>query len=318
MQLTHTQSDGSVPKAMRSVGIQAEYGRETLAKRWKRVLVTRERLAEKKRKRKAPASPTREGSSSSAPQSIPPPPTEVERPAFMQAKRPKLTTADKPVLPSTVVVPEGRGGTRQSKSRPDSTSQGGKSRGQGGEAKKDQRVVVFVPPKIPTANPPPPPRVTQHPQPSRDQNHRSRSIQGRQPLPQSSSSHQSQGKRNRSASRPAHDARKREDEKREEERPRYHSQRRRSPSPRPSSSRHSSLPSLPSMPDLSNMASANNNFQQIQWMAAALSTAFLASQQFGRQPDRRDESPPPSSHRSRSFSRKGKGPGKGKGGGRGR
>ena len=51
------------------------------------------------------------------------------------------------------------------------------------------------------------------------------------------------------------------------------------------------------------------NFAQIQWMAAALSTEFAASQQFQRQNDRRDDSPPPSSHCSRSFSRKGKGPG---------
>ena len=106
MQLTRTQSDSSVPMAMRSVGIQAEYGPETLAKHWKRVLVTRERLADKKRKRKAPASPTREATASTAPQPIPPPPTEVERPAFMQAKRLKLTTVDKPVLSSTEVVPE--------------------------------------------------------------------------------------------------------------------------------------------------------------------------------------------------------------------
>ena len=312
MQLTRTQSDGSVPRVMRSVGIQAEYGRETLAKRWKRVLVTRERLAEKKRKRKAPALPTSEGTSSAASQAVPPPPTEVERPAFMQAKRPKLTTADKPVLSSTVVVPEGRGGTRHSSSRSASTSQRGKSRGPGGEAKKDQRVVVVLPPKSPAAQPPPPPREPRQ----RSRSPRDHSSRGR--FASQNRSHQHQGGRNKSVSRPAHDAKKREEVKKDDDwRPRHHSQRRRSPSPRPSSSRHSSLPSRSTMSGLPDL-SMGNNFAQIQWMAAALSTAFAASQQFQRQSDRRDNSPPPSSHRSRSLSRKGKGPGKGKGGGRGR
>ena len=49
MQLTKTQSNGPQPMVMQLVGIQAEYGRETLQKRWKRVLMTREHLAEKKR-----------------------------------------------------------------------------------------------------------------------------------------------------------------------------------------------------------------------------------------------------------------------------
>ena len=311
MQISKTQSHGSMPMAMRSVGIQAEYGRETLAKRWKRVLVTRERLAEKKRKRKAPASTTDEGTSSSAPQAIPPPPTEVERPAFMQAKRPKLTTVDKPVLPSTVVVPEGRGGTRQSTSRSASTSQRGKSRGPEGGAKKDQRVVVVLPPKGPTAKPPPPPRENRQ----RSRSPRDHSSKGRFASHNPPSRHQ--GGRNRSASRSTHDAKRKEEKKDDDRRPRYYSQRRQSPSPGPSSSRHASLPSnMPNVPDFSmgNMG----NFAQIQWMAAALSTAFAASQQFQRRDDRRDESPPPSTHRSRSFSRKGKGPGRGKGGGRGR
>ena len=306
MQLTTTQSDGPKPVVMRSVGIQAEYGRETLQKRWKRVLVTRERLAEKKRKRKAPASPTREGQAATSPsaaQNVPPPPSEVQRPAFMQAKRPKPTTVDKPQLSSTVVVPEGRNGSRQSKTGTADTSRKGKSRGPGGEAKKDQRVVVVLPSKAPAANPPPPPREPRQ---------RSRS-----PRDHSSRGHHSSYS-SRSASRSAQ-ARKKEEEKKEEDRRhRPYSQRRRSPSPRPSTSRHASLPSLPShVPNFPNMASGGS-FDQIQWMAAALSTAFLASQQFGNQQRPRADSPPPSSHRSRSFSRKGKGPGRGKGGGRGR
>ena len=178
----------------------------------------------------------------------------------------------------------------------------GKAGDRGGEAKKDQWVVVVLPSKVPAANPPPPRELCQ----------RSRS-----PRDHSSRGHHSSYS-SRSASRSAQ-ARKKEEEKKEEDRRhRPYSQRRRSPSPRPSTSRHASLPSLPShVPNFPNMASGGS-FDQIQWMAAALSTAFLASQQFGNQQRPRADSPPPSSHRSRSFSRKGKGPGRGKGGGRGR
>ena len=189
--------------------------------------------------------------------------------------------------------------------------------GTAGEAAKDQRVVVVLPPKVPAAKTMPP---------ARDERPRSRSPNDRRPrtnydrdaLPQRPLIHQEEP-RHRSASRSAYDRKEKEMAAKDKEERRYREPfRQRSPSPRPSTSRHHhSLPR--SMPSL-----ATGNAEEIQWMVAAMTAAFTASQQFRSRhhsSDRRPPSPrrsrspsPSSSHRSRSYHRKGKGPGRGKGG----
>ena len=189
--------------------------------------------------------------------------------------------------------------------------------GTAGEAAKDQRVVVVIPPKIPAAKATPP---------TRDERPRSRSPHDRRPrpnhdrdaLPQRPITHHEEP-RHRSASRTAYDRKEKEMIAKEKEDRRFREHpRQRSPSPRPSSSRHHhSLPR--SMPSL-----ATGNAEEIQWMVAAMTAAFTASQQLRsrqHQSDCRSPSPrryrspsPSSSHRSRSYTRKGKGPGRGKGG----
>ena len=306
---------GPPPPATRTVGCQVSYGRETLDKRLKRLVVARARYAEVKRKRKleAEAQPAQEAANSpTAAQVTPTPPPEITRPAFMQAKRPRVEPPGKSPPSGRAEVPGGKPGTSRQRGGKAAVRGGGKSMGPAGEAAKDQRVVVVLPSESPAAKATPP---------TRDDRPRSRSPHSRSSpkrnydrhaLPQRSNP-SFQEQRHRSASRSAYDQKEKELERKEKEdrRLRDFPPRRRSPSPRPSSSRHHSLPS--SMPNLS-----SGSAEEIQWMVAAMTAAFTASQQFRsrrREDERRDHSPSPSSsHRSRSYSRKGKGPGRGKGG----
>ena len=235
----------------------------------------------------------------------------------MQAKRPRIVPPGKSPSSGGAEVPGGDPGVRRQRGGKTAIKRGGKSMGTAGEAAKDQRVVVVIPPKIPAAKATPP---------TRDERPRSRSPHDRRPrpnhdrdaLPQRPITHHEEP-RHRSASRTAYDRKEKEMIAKEKEDRRFREHpRQRSPSPRPSSSRHHhSLPR--SMPSL-----ATGNAEEIQWMVAAMTAAFTASQQFRsrqHQSDRRSPSPrryrspsPSSSHRSRSYSRKGKGPGRGKGG----
>ena len=317
------QRPGPPPTSTRSIGCQADFGRETLSKRLERLTASRARFSMIKRKRKAEAEAQRQPEAANSPSAAQVPPTsssEVQRPAFMQAKRPRVEPAGKSPSSGGAEVPAGNSGASQQRGGKAAPTRGRPSKGTAGQAAKDQRVVVVLPPQVPAAKATPP---------TRDVRRRSRSPieppkrgenRDRNALPQRQIS-SSQEKRFRSASRSNLDRKEKELAAQEEEYRRLREPpRRRSPSPRPSSSRHHSLPR--SMPSL-----ATGNAEEIQWMVAAMTAAFTASQQMrqrhhsserrSRSPPRhRDRSPSPSSssHRPRSYSRKGKGPGRGKGG----
>ena len=317
------QRQGPPPSMTRTIGCQANFGREALAERLRRLTESRARYAETKRKRKLEEEAqcaSEAANSSPAAQAPPIPSSEVVRPAFMQAKRPRVAPPGKSPSSGGAEVPGGNSGASQQRGGSAVPARGKASKGTAGQAAKDQRVVVVLPPQVPAAKTTPP---------ARDENRRSRSPvepprrgenRDRHALPQRHMPvHQEQ--RNRSASRSALDRKEKElAAKEKEERRLREPPRRRSPSPRPSTSRYHSLPR--SMPSL-----ATGNAEEIQWMVAAMTAAFTASQQMrhrhhsserrSRSPPRhRDRSPSPSlsSHRPRSYSRKGKGPGRGKGG----
>ena len=320
-----SQRQGPPPSSTRTIGCQADFGRETLCKRLERLVASRARYAEIKRKRKLETEAQRQpeaANSSSAAQVTPAPSSEVQRPAFMQAKRPRIDPPGKSPPSGGAEVPGGKTGTSQQRGGKSAPTRGGKSKGTAGQAAKDQRVVVVLPPQVPAAKTTPP---------TRDDHRRSRSPLDRNPprgvnqdrnaLPQRPLNHHHHEQRHRSASKSSLQRKEQEIAAKEKEERRYREPlRRRSPSPRPSSSRHHSLPR--SMPSL-----ATGNAEEIQWMVAAMTAAFTASQQMRnrhRSSERRSRSPSPrhphspspssSSHRPRSFSRKGKGPGRGKGG----
>ena len=321
-----SQRQGPPPTTTRSIGCQADFGRETLSKRLERLTASRARYAEIKRKRKAEAEAQRQpeaANSSSAAQASPSPASEVQRPAFMQAKRPRVAPPGKSPSSGGAEVPGGNPKASQQRGGKAGPTRGQASTGTAGQAAKDQRVVVVLPPQVPAAKTTPPTRDVRPRSRSPGDNAKRGVNQDRNALPQRKiPSHQEQ--RNRSASRTALDRKEKELAAKEKEDRRFREPfHRRSPSPRPSTSRHHhSLPR--SMPSL-----ATGNAEEIQWMVAAMTAAFTASQQLrsrhhsserrsrSRSPHRhRDRSPSPSSssHRPRSYSRKGKGPGRGKGG----
>ena len=174
---------GPAPSGTRSIGCQADFGRESLIKRLKKLSASKERWSEMKRKRKLEAESQRQpeaANTSSAAQASPTPPSEVQRPAFMQAKRPRIAPPAKPQPTQVAEVAASGSGARQRGGGKPKPSRGGRNRGTAAVAAKDQRVVVVVPPQAPTVQAKPP---------SRDEKERSRSPRSRSPRGQKKPPH---------------------------------------------------------------------------------------------------------------------------------
>ena len=146
-------ADGSVPQTTREVGCQANLGRQTLGKRREWLTAARKRYKENKRKRARSASPP-PAPTTTIPSVVvtpPPPPQKVQKPAFLQPKRPRPFFPDASKTPSQKEVQGQKAGTSLERKAGQSANRRGKGRSPAQRSAQDQRVVVFVPPEIPAA-----------------------------------------------------------------------------------------------------------------------------------------------------------------------